>query len=115
MSAKILTYVTELYVCIETPPEVNEVVAVLDGAGRVCNKDAHAGIRLRQDEPLDDLQEVRIVVNAGLQIVCEYRDAARRLIGNVNDRLAHFFLRRNDPPPILFSRFFHHLPSFIVT
>ena len=80
---------------VQSTAQVDEVIAVLDGTGRVRYEHADPRVGLRQDHALDDLEEFRIVVDPGFEIVREYRDLALGLPGNPDYGVAHLVLSRD--------------------
>jgi hypothetical protein len=59
-------------ITVEATAEVNKVVAVLDRPRRIGDQHPDACVGLGQYQSLDDLEKVRIIVNAGFEIVRKY-------------------------------------------
>ncbi len=76
VSSMIVVHVTELDVGVEAAAQVHEVIAVLYCSRRFGNQHADTRIGLRQHQSLHDFDELRVVVNSRLEIVCEDRDAS---------------------------------------
>ncbi len=76
VSPMIVVHVTEFDVGIQAAAEVHEVIAVLNGSRRFGNQHADTRVGLRQHQSLHDFDELRVVVNSRLEIVCEDRDAS---------------------------------------